>query len=246
MKRLTLYLAMLFVFSGLNSHAGVNIDINIDGSASDNYYRSIADYHRVSERDVYYVRQRGIPDEELPVIFYLASLAGVAPRLVADEYRKPGISLYDLTTIFGLGPDVYYYPVKVKVDGPPYGKAYGYYKNKPKKEWKNIKLSNSDIINLVNLRFISESRGVDPEDIINRRKSGKNFITIDYDITKDKGKSKNNGGRKDFDNSNSGKNNKGKGNKEIEKSSKEKGPGNSENKSGSPGNGKGKEKGKKK
>ena len=105
---------------------------------------------------------------------------------MADEYRRPGITLNDLTRIFGLNPEIYHYPVKFRVDGPPYGKAYGYYRNKPKKEWKNIKLGNADIINLVNLRFISESNGVDPEDIIKRRAGGKNFILINDGIVKGK------------------------------------------------------------
>lgn len=208
----SVYFSLIFLLPGSYSHAGVNVNINLGGSESANYYRSLANYHRVSEKDVYFVRKKGIPDQELPVIFYLASLAGVAPSLVADEYRRPGITLNDLTRIFGLNPEIYHYPVKFRVDEPPYGKAYGYYRNKPKKEWKNIKLSNTDIINLVNLRFISESRGVDPEDVINRRKSGKNFITIDDDIAKGKSKSKA-GNKKDSDS-----NKPGKGNTGVEKS----------------------------
>ncbi len=208
----SVYFSLIFLLPGSYSHAGVNVNINLGGSESANYYRSLANYHRVSEKDVYFVRKKGVPDQELPVIFYLASLAGVAPSLVADEYRRPGITLNDLTRIFGLNPEIYHYPVKFRVDGPPYGKAYGYYKNKPKKEWKNIKLSNTDIINLVNLRFISESRGVDPEDIIKGRKSGKTFLSIDYDIGKGKSKSKA-GNKKDSDS-----NKPGKGNAGVEKS----------------------------
>lgn len=209
MRKFILNLAILFLFSGINSYAGVNVEINLGGSPNDNYYRSLANYYRVPDKDVYFVRDRGIPNEELPVIFYLASLAGVAPSLVADEYRRPGITLYDLTRAFGLYPDIYHYPIKTRVDGPPYGKAYGYYKNKPKNQWKDIKLNNSDIINLVNLRFISESRGVDPDDIIKGRKAGKDFISIDYDISKSKGKPNNASGKKDFDKPKPGKGNSG-------------------------------------
>jgi len=204
----SVYFSLIFLLPGSYSHAGVNVNVNLGGSESANYYRSIARYNNVSDDDVYFVRKKGVADEELPVIFYLASLAGVAPSIVADEYRRPGITLNDLTRIFGLYPDIYHYPIKFKVDGPPYGKAYGYYRNKPKKEWKNIKLSNTDIINLVNLRFISESNGVDPEDIIKGRKAGKDFISIDYDIAKSKGKSQA-GNKQDFDKPKPGKGNAG-------------------------------------
>ncbi len=205
---LSVYFSLIFLVPSSYSRAGVNVNINLGSTESANYYRSIARYNNVSDQDVYFVRKKGIPDQELPVIFYLASLAGVAPSLVADEYRRPGITLYDLTRIFGLYPDIYHYPVKTRVDGPPYGKAYGYYRNKPKKEWKNIKLGNADIINLVNLRFISESNGVDPEDIIKRRAGGKNFILINDDIGK--GKSTAQAGKnKDFDQPKPGKGNVG-------------------------------------
>ena len=209
---LSVYFGLVVLVSNSYLDAGVNVNINLGSTESANYYRSLANYHRVSEKDVYFVRKKGIPDQELPVIFYLASLAGVAPSLVADEYRRPGITLYDLTRIFGLYPDIYHYPVKTRVDGPPYGKAYGYYRNKPKKEWKNIKLSNTDIINLVNLRFISESRGVDPEDIIKRRAGGKNFIYINDDIVKGKKVSP------DKKKGDSDSNKSGKGNAGVEKS----------------------------
>lgn len=209
---LSVYFCLIFLLHSSYSDAGVNVNINLGSTESANYYRSIARYNNVSDQDVYFVRKRGIPDQELPVIFYLASLAGVAPSLVADEYRRPGITLNDLTRIFGLNPEIYHYPVKFRVDGPPYGKAYGYYRNKPKNEWKNIKLSNTDIINLVNLRFISESRGVDPEDIIKRRAGGKSFLLIDDDIGKGKSKAKA-GKNKDFDQPKPGK-----GNAVVEKS----------------------------
>jgi len=62
--------------------------------------------------------------------------------------------------------------------------------------------------NLVNLRFISESRGVDPEDIIKRRAGGKSFLLIDDDIGKGKSKSQA-GKKKDFDSNKPGKGNAG-------------------------------------
>jgi hypothetical protein len=209
---LSVYFGLIFLLPSSYLDAGVNVNINLGSSESANYYRSIARYNNVSDQDVYFVRKKGVADEELPVIFYLASLAGVAPSLVADEYRRPGITLNDLTRIFGLNPEIYHYPVKFRVDGPPYGKAYGYYRNKPKKEWKNIKLGNADIINLVNLRFISESNGVDPEDIIKRRAGGKAFVLINDGIVKEK-KLKQSKIKKDFDTDKPGKSNNG-----IEKS----------------------------
>lgn len=183
--------ALLFLsLSVVTSYAGVNVNINIGDQGHRDYYNSLSDFYRVDNDDIYYLRKRGIDDERLPVILQIASLANVPPREVARRYG-PGVTLIELTRIFGLTPEIYYVPVKVRVDGPPYGKAYGYYRNRARKQWKDIYLDDHDIINLSNLRFMSGYYGVDPDVIIKKRSSGKNFIVINDDIYHDK-KSKHN------------------------------------------------------
>ena len=106
-------------------------------------------------REVLIVRDRGIHQEELPVVFFLAQRARVSPEAVVD-LRLRGMNWMDITLQFGLSPDIYYVPVKSVKEGPPYGNAYGYYKKHPKKEWKKMKFKDEDIVNQVNLKFISE------------------------------------------------------------------------------------------
>jgi hypothetical protein len=84
------------------------------------------------------VRDRGIHQEELPVVFFLAQRARVSPEAVVD-LRLRGMNWMDITLQFGLSPDIYYVPVKSVKGGPPYGHAYGYCKKHPKKEWKKGK-----------------------------------------------------------------------------------------------------------
>jgi len=76
-------------------------------------------------------------------------------------------------------------PATVRV-GPPYGKAYGHFKNKPKKEWKTIVLSDGDVVNLVNLKFVSEHYGRPPQEVIRLRASGKQFVTIYEEVKKER------------------------------------------------------------
>ena len=74
---------------------------------------------------------------------------------------------------------------------PPYGKAYGHYKKyHPNKEWKKIVLSDNEVVDLVNLRFISEYHKLDPDKVIKMRGQGMNFVNINVEIEKGKGKSK--------------------------------------------------------
>ncbi len=176
---------LLMILSTGSSDAGVNVNINIGDQSHRDYYESISDYYKVSEEDLYYMRSRGIRDDYIPVILQIASSANVSPRQVAGRYG-PGVSLLELTRIFGQTPEIYYVPVKVKVDGPPYGKAYGYYRNRARKEWENIYLDDYDIVNLSNLRFMSSYYEIEPDLIIKKRSSGRNFIVINDEYHKNK------------------------------------------------------------
>lgn len=143
---------------------------------------SVGNYYRVPEREVLIVRDRGIHQEELPVVFFLAQRARVAPGAIVD-LRLRGMNWMDITLHFGLQPDIYYVPVRV-VDkqSPPYGNAYGYYKKHPKREWKKIRFKDDEIVNQVNLKFISEHYGYAPAQVMKHRSEGRHFAEIDRDI----------------------------------------------------------------
>lgn len=143
---------------------------------------SVGNYYRVPEREVLIVRDRGIHQEELPVVFFLAQRAHVAPGAIVD-LRLRGMNWMDITLHFGLQPDIYYVPVRV-VDrqGPPYGNAYGYYKKHPKREWKKMRFKDDEIVNQVNLKFISEHYGYDPAQVMKHRSEGRQFTEIDRDV----------------------------------------------------------------
>jgi hypothetical protein len=96
--------------------------------------------------------------------------------------RLHGDSWWDISVRYGLGADVYYVPVAVVHSGPPYGRAYGHYK-KPKNQWNTIALTDSDIVNLVELRFMSEHYHVAPERIVELRERDVDFVTIHGDVS---------------------------------------------------------------
>jgi len=135
----------------------------------------------VPEREVVVIRERRIREEELPVVLFIAQHARVMPATIVDM-RMRGLSWWDISVRYGLGADVYYVPVAVVHSGPPYGRAYGHYK-KPKKQWNTIVLTDGDIVNLVELRFMSEHYHVAPERIVELRERDVDFVTIHGDVS---------------------------------------------------------------
>ena len=144
------------------------------------FHVAVANYYRVPEREVIVLRERRIPDDEIPVALFIAQRAAVRPATIVD-LRLRGDSWWDISVRFGLEPDVYYVPVAV-TPGPPYGKAYGHYK-KPRNRWNTIVLSDADILNLVQLRFLSDHYGVPPEQIIELRRDQRDFLAIHVEVS---------------------------------------------------------------
>ncbi|MBD3217513.1 MAG: hypothetical protein GF310_04495 [candidate division Zixibacteria bacterium] len=156
--------------------ADVDVGLSIGDDGLKSFYLAIGDHYRAPEKEIIIVRRSKIPEEEMPVVFFLARKVDVSPEVVL-KMRLLGKSWWHITTHFGLNAGIYYVPVKGN-PLPPYGKAYGHYKNKKKSQWGKIVLSDVDIINFVNLRFISEHWGYEPEEVIKMRARGGNFVSI--------------------------------------------------------------------
>jgi len=144
------------------------------------FHVAVANYYQVPEREVIVIRERRIPDDEIPVALFIARHAGVPWARVVDM-RLRGDSWWDISVRLGVSPEVYYVPVAV-VSGPPYGRALGHYKKKHRKEWRTIVLTDADVVNLVELRFLSEHYHVAPERIIELRGKDRDFVAINYEV----------------------------------------------------------------
>lgn len=184
--RVTIILATLFLllFGVLSESADatVNIGASIGERGLNGFYFAVGDYFRVPEREVMVIRERRIPDEEIPVVLFIAQKARVAPSVIID-FRLHRKSWMDIVHHYRLSPEIFYVPVK-EVKSPPYGKAYGHYHNKPRKEWKKIVLKDPEVINLVNLQFVSKYHGCPPEKVIEMRSGGRSFVAIHDEIRK--------------------------------------------------------------
>jgi len=147
-----------------------------------NFHVAVANYYHVPEREVVVIRERRIRDEELPVVLFIAQHARVMPATIVD-LRMRGLSWWDISVRYGLGPEVYYVPVAV-TPGPPYGKAWGHYKKKPRKQWNTIVLADDDVVNLVHVRFISDYYRIPPERVFEVRGHHPDIVAVNYEVSR--------------------------------------------------------------
>jgi hypothetical protein len=164
-------LSPLVVLAGAVSAFGqVDLGVSVSDGKLQAFYLSVGDYYGVPGPQVVAIRNRyRLPDEELPVVFFLATQAHVAPSVIMG-LRLGGRSWLDISFHYGLDPNAFFVPVRIAKIGPPYGHAYGYYgKYRTRRDWRKIALTDADIVGLVNLKFITRYHRMPPETIMERR-----------------------------------------------------------------------------
>ena len=173
MKTIFLVLLMICAFFGTAS-ADEGDGVVSPNAPPDSFYAVMEDYFKVSEDQIKTCQPMNISEEEIPVVFFITQRAGVDPQ-AAVIVRSSGLSWMQVADHFHLNPRIFFVPLPANgASNGPYEKGYGTYKSRKNR----INLSDADIINWVNLKFLSEYYGYDPQEIIQMRSAGKSFRTI--------------------------------------------------------------------
>jgi len=156
------------------TQAGVEVGLSADEDGIRSFHLAIGEHYGVQEKTVIAVRERKIPEEDIPVVFFLAKNAGVTPDVIV-KLRVSGNSWMQIATQFGLTAELFY--VKFDKDpGPPYGKAWGHFKKHKRADWHKVRLVDADITNLVNLKFAVARHGCTPAEVVKMRAKGDGFV----------------------------------------------------------------------
>ncbi len=179
MKKLLFSFAIVIFLSPVIS-AGVSVGIEADSDGIKSFHLAIGEFYNIPEKEVIIVRERQIPEEQLPVVFHIAENARVNPSVII-KLRLKGMSWMEICRHFNLTAEIFYFELNHN-PGPPYGKAYGHFKNRKRTQWNTIELSDADIVNFANLRFLTVHYGYSPDEVIKMRSNGKKFISIHKEV----------------------------------------------------------------
>jgi hypothetical protein len=159
--------------------AQVRVGVNIGSKGLDAFHLAIGDYFKVSTQQVQVCEDSSIPVEEQPVVFFIAQRANVSPESVI-LLRSHGASWMQIALHYKINPRVFY--TQADYTGTAYENGSRAFRNK------RINLSDSDVVNFVNLKFTSEHYGHEPKEIAKMRTGGADFVTINQNLSKQKGK----------------------------------------------------------
>lgn len=131
------------------------------------YFRAVADFFHMPSSEVTILAEWRLPPEEVPVVLFIARRAGVSPEALV-ALRRSGRGWQELAGRYQLDASQFYVPLG---DGAPAGSlrgAYDQYRALPASGWGEVRLSDRDIVDLVNLRLVSQSLRIAPERVILR------------------------------------------------------------------------------
>jgi len=170
-KRIILAMA----FFGLTGLALAQIQAGISvGAGGDSFHLAIGSYYQAPAAQITVCQQQHIPDEEQPVVFFVANQVHVAPGVIIN-LRAGGMSWVAIFHRYHLSPRVLYVPIHGNVVGTPYAGFYAYY-NSPR--GRRAPLVDADIIHMVNLRFASDYYHRTPEEVMGLRAGGRSYVDI--------------------------------------------------------------------
>jgi hypothetical protein len=148
---------------------------DVTGEARGAYFRAVAEHFGVSPQEVAIVGDWDLEPDEVPVVLFLARRAGVSPDVLVG-LRRGGRSWMDLSDRFGLDARTFHLALP---DGAPLGvltRAFGEFRGRPARDWSLIRLTDPEVVALVNLRVLSAQVGTPPVTILRSREEAGSFV----------------------------------------------------------------------
>ncbi len=142
-----------------------------------NFDQAVCDHFKVSQDVLEEVRWVGIPDDEVPVVFLVSKHSKLDAVTVASM-RARGDNWAALTRTRNVSPEVFYTPVSGYVHSDIYGPIYHKFQSLPKKNWFQIRLTDAEIIDLVNLQFVTKEYDYSMHEVMAQRDAGMSFAQL--------------------------------------------------------------------
>jgi len=148
------------------------------------YYQAVGEYFQVSKRQVVVIVKRWPHFGDLPVALFIAAKAKVSVGLIV-EARRLGKDWLDIARLHKLSAADFYLPVTAVV-GQPFREVYGKFAAVGQEAWPQVALKDEDVVNLVNLRFLSEHYRCSPHVVMELRAAGQPYDAIEREVAKRK------------------------------------------------------------
>lgn len=147
------------------------------GAARADYFRAVARFFSLPANEVAILSDWEIPADEIPVVLFIARRGGVSPEALV-ALRGSGRTWSALAERYRVGPAALHVPVPDEATAGRLTTAYAQYRSVPVADWSSIRLSDADIVALVNVRVISQSLGLSAARVLSGTDSAATFVEL--------------------------------------------------------------------
>ena len=156
MKQILSITAIVACLGGVLGAANFNVGVSGSDQGINGFSLSIGNYYGVPQQEVMVV-ERSVPRDEMSVVYYLARQSHRDTSFIINM-RSQGMGWWDITRRLGLDPRSAYV-----VEG------------------RNHRLRDAEIVDLVNVRFLSDYHHISPNEVRDRRRGGEDYNRINED-----------------------------------------------------------------
>jgi len=146
-------------------------------AARADYFRAVAAFFNLPPSEIAILSDWEISADEIPVVLFVARRAGVSPEALV-ALRDGGEGWARLSRRYGVGPPAFHVPVRDDAATGRLRTAYDLFRSTPVGEWGTIRLSDEDIVALVNVRVISQSLGLPAERVLAETDQTTSFVQL--------------------------------------------------------------------
>lgn len=136
-----------------------------EGEVRRAYFRAVADFFQMSAGEVSILGDWRLPSEEVPVVLFVARRAGVSPEALV-ALRRSGRGWSEIVGRYHLDAAQFYVPLSDDASAGPLQVAYDQYRSVPAPRWSEVSLNDRHIVDLVNLRLVSQTLRIAPARVL--------------------------------------------------------------------------------
>ena len=145
------------------------------GSDEEAFLRAVGEHFGTPRREVEVLSRWRLTAAEIPVVLRLADRAGVSPDVVVAQRRRGG-SWMEIARGYSVHAGDFHVPF----EGPPgfLAAAYERFGARAASQWRDVSLSDEEIVGLVNVRFLSRSLGVRPARVVQELSGSDDVVAV--------------------------------------------------------------------
>jgi hypothetical protein len=141
------------------------------------YFSAVAEFFGVSRSEVSILGDWRLPTDEIPVVLFLARRAGVSAEALA-ALRRSGSAWSQLMTRYGVDAGALHLPLPDAAQAGRLQTAYEHYRGLPPARWAEVRLTDQDVVALVNVRILAQTFALSVEEILRRAGPTGTFLEL--------------------------------------------------------------------